>query len=403
VLASLDAGAEHENTAVAGLAALTSASLLEGTADETADVLAARCELLGGEMEAEASWANATCGLTVLESSLSGAVRVISDVINTPLLPAAGIIRLRAERLAELVLQEAEPRGLADQRFLRAVFPEARYGLSFAGDALRVSTLEPDAVKDFHRRMYAPHNTTLLIVGDVDPESLVRECAEVFGYARPSAPHQTNPASLTGGGKPPRRVVGVVRPRAPQSEIRIGHASVARGHEDFHAITVMNAILGGLFNSRINMNLREARGYTYGAFSAMDWRRAASLFEVSTAVRSDVTVAAITEILGEIDRIRDSLVSPQELSLATEYLTGVFPIRFETTEAIAAAISTRESYRLPPAYFDEYRDRIASVSSSDVLRVAQTHLRPGQLQLVVVGDIPSFESELDRLGERTPC
>jgi zinc protease len=176
---------------------------------------------------------------------------------------------------------------------------------------------------------------------------------------------------------------------------------VPRKDPDFHTITVMNAILGGLFNSRINLNLRERHAFTYGAFSSFDWRRHGSLFEVSTAVRSDVTAAALTEILSEIDRICEADVSESELSLARDYLTGVFPIRFETTTAIASAIATQESFGLDPAYYDEYRDRIAAVSVGDVRRVAERILNPSRLQILAVGDPEMIRGPIEamELGE----
>jgi zinc protease len=160
----------------------------------------------------------------------------------------------------------------------------------------------------------------------------------------------------------------------------------------------MNALLGGLFSSRIKLNLREAHAYTYGAFSSFDWRRNAGPFSVSTAVRSDVTDAAVREILFEIDRIRAEEVAPSELSLATSYLDGVFPIRFETTTAIANALASLVSYGLPNDYFDRYRSTIRAISSADVRRAAQVHLRPEQLQIVAVGDPAVIQAPLETLG-----
>jgi zinc protease len=186
----------------------------------------------------------------------------------------------------------------------------------------------------------------------------------------------------------------VDRADAPQTELRIGHAGVGRLHPDFHALSMANAILGGLFNSRINMNLRETHGYTYGAFSSFAWRRDHSLWEVSTAVKSDVTAAAAREVFREIARFRAEPVRDDELSLARDYLVGVFPLRYETTAAIAGAIAAREAYGLPSDYYETYRDRMAAVTAADVLRVAREHWRPEQLQIVAVGDAGSIKGPL---------
>jgi zinc protease len=182
------------------------------------------------------------------------------------------------------------------------------------------------------------------------------------------------------------RVHLVAKDDAVQSELRIGHPGPPRLHADYFPLVIMSAILGGLFNSRINLNLREAHGYTYGAFSAFDWRRDGSVFGASSAVRSDATVSSVREVFAEIARMRDQPVSDDELSLAKQYLDGVFPIRFETTEAIASALASWAVYGLPERYFDTYREEIRAVTVADVQRVAREHLRPDELKTVVVGD-----------------
>jgi zinc protease len=166
---------------------------------------------------------------------------------------------------------------------------------------------------------------------------------------------------------------------------------------------VMNAVLGGLFGSRINLNLREVHGYTYGASSVYDWRRGPGPFVVSTAVQSEVTAPALREIGLEIDRIRAEKISEDELSLARDYLEGVFPIRYETTAAIASALATLVIYELPPDYYDSYRRNIHNVSTDAVLEAARLHLHPHELQTVVVGDAGIVRESLASLalGELT--
>jgi zinc protease len=160
----------------------------------------------------------------------------------------------------------------------------------------------------------------------------------------------------------------------------------------------MNAILGGLFSSRINLNLRERHGYTYGAHSGFDWRRGPGPFVVSTAVNTEAAGAATREILNEIDRMRADLVTVDELSLATSYLAGVFPLRFETTTAVAAALAMQETFGLESDYFDTYRDAITAVTREDIRRAAATHLHPERVQIVAVGDSAALMPQLDALG-----
>jgi len=163
-------------------------------------------------------------------------------------------------------------------------------------------------------------------------------------------------------------------------------------------VLVMNAVLGGLFSSRINLNLREVHGYTYGAFSLFDWRRQAGPFYVSTAVKSEVTGDAVREILLEIDRMRSQGIGSDELSLATSYLDGVFPIKYETTAAIAQALSALVVYGLADDYFDTYRMSVRSVTIADVLIAAERHLHPELLQLLVVGDPAAVREPVEQLG-----
>jgi zinc protease len=239
-------------------------------------------------------------------------------------------------------------------------------------------------IRDFYRHHYQPSATTLVFAGDVTVADAVALAESLFGDWRgdhvSDAPRPIDTAPRAG-------VVRVVaKADAPQSEVRVGHVGLPRTHPDYFDATVMNAILGGLFSSRINLNLREAHGYTYGAFSAFEWRRATGPFMIHTAVKSDVTGAAVHEILKEIEGMRAAPVSEDELTLATSYLDGVFPIRYETTAAIAAALSNLVIHGLPDSYYDEYRSHVRSVTPGGVQRAAQQHLHPGELRIVVVGD-----------------
>jgi zinc protease len=280
--------------------------------------------------------------------------------------------------------------------FARFVYASgSRYGRPEGGDERSVAALGRDDVARFHAARYVPGATTLIVAGDVtidEAERIARESLGGWAGAAPDVPRVDDaPAARA------RRVHLVAKADAPQSELRVGHVGVPRTTPDYFAIVVMNAILGGLFNSRVNMNLREEHAYTYGAGSGFDWRLAAGPFDVSSAVASDVTGAALTEILKEIDRMRAEPVSASELSLATSYLDGVFPIRYETTAAIATALANLTIYGLPEDYFDTYRERVRSVTAEQVQAAARKYLKPDELQLVVVGN-PGVRADLESLG-----
>lgn len=397
ILLMFDAGAECDDPRQPGIAALTAAALAEGTSRRNAVALTEAFEQLGASLETRVTWTHAECSTTVLVPRLGEAMRLLAEVVRAPAFPEGEVTRLREERLAELLQQRAEPRGLADDMFARLCFaPEARYARPEGGDEASVARLTRDDVVAHHARFLVPSRATLVVVGDVDEGTVLQLAEATLGdwhAGAGEAPLLSVASRTTSAG-----VHLVEKVDAPQSELRIGHPSVPRTHPDFHALAVMNAILGGLFNSRINLNLRERNAYTYGAFSHFDWRRRASLFEVSTAVRSDVSGAAVREVLSEIERMRSERVSEAERSLAVDYLTGVFPIRFETTAAIADALALQQGFGLPADYYDRYRARIADTSADDILRVAREHLRTDRMQIVAVGDRHQVRDQLAALS-----
>jgi predicted Zn-dependent peptidase len=190
----------------------------------------------------------------------------------------------------------------------------------------------------------------------------------------------------------------VDRPGAPQSEIRVGHVGSRRRIEDFHALMVLNALLGGLFDSRLNRLLREERGYTYGVRSEFDLRRSAGPFAVRLAVESAVTAPAVADILAELTRIREAAPEAAELTAARDYLVGVFPLRFESSAQVAAALAGLVIQGLPDDELDRYRPTVAAVSAEAALEAARRHIDPAAASIVIVGDVSRFEVDLRSAG-----
>jgi zinc protease len=392
-----DAGGSAELAAQAGIAQITARALLEGTRRSDGAELTERFERLGASVSSSADWDAALVQLTVLTERFGEAMELLGEVVLEPALAPRDVERLRAERMSEILQLRAEPRGLAEEMFARVLYrSSSRYGLPQDGSAETISRLTPDDLRAFHGERYRAGSTTLVLAGDLGVEEAMQVARGVFGDWR------GEPAPYVGVDEQPARTGRathlVVKEDAPQSELRIGHVGLPRAHPEYFPVLVMNAILGGLFSSRINLNLRERHGYTYGAFSSYDWRRAAGPFTVSTAVASNVTGAAAREVLTEMDLLRESEVGEEELTLATHYLAGVFPIRYETTGAIARALAAMRIYGLSEDYFDVYRERVLSVTPADVLRVAREHLRPDNLQLLAVGDPDAIRGQLEELG-----
>ncbi len=391
-----NAGAASEPKEAIGVAQITAQMLLEGTTARNGDALSEQFERWGAAVGASADWDAAMLSMTVLAPRLEEAMTMFAEVALEPAFPERELGRIKAERLAELLQLRTEPRGLADEMFSRFVYDaSSRYASPEHGDVASVTSIDRAAVRRFYEARYRPAGATLILVGDIGVSEGVALAQRLFGGWSGSAAS----ASVV-SDKPARtsRAVHVVRKEdAPQSEIRVGHVGLSRDHPDYFPALILNALLGGLFSSRINLNLREVHAYTYGAHSSFDWRRGAGPFVVSTAVKSDVTVDAAREILLEISRIRSDTVKADELSLATSYLDGVFPIRYETTDSIARALAALAVYELPNDYFDTYRANIRRVSALDVLHAADKHLHPDQLQLVVVGDPVVIASPLASL------
>jgi len=396
VLVIIDAGSTDDPPGKEGVAALTAGLLLEGTARFSGAQLAEKFERLGASVESGADWDSAFAKITMLSDRADEATTLLGQVLSDAAFPEREVERLKAERLAEILQLETEPRGLADEKFSEFLYsPESRYSKPDEGTSSSVSGLSRDDVEAFYRARYRASSTTVIVTGDVSVDAAQTLIAKAF---RNWASGTSERAPLVATARTNRKNVHIInKDDASQSELRIGHVGLPRKNPDFFPTLVMNAVLGGLFGSRINLNLREAHGYTYGASSFYDWRRGPGPFVVSTAVQSEVTMPALREILGEIERIRSAKITEDELSLARDYLDGVFPIRYETTAAIASALATLVIYGLPADYYDTYRSNIRGVTVDDVLKAARSHLHPAELQTVVVGDAKIIQESLAEL------
>jgi len=401
VLVIVDAGSENDPPGKEGVAALTAAALLEGGEEMDGAAIAERFEQLGTSVESGADWDSAFIKITTLSDRLDAATTLLGETISRPAFPEREVERLRAERLAEIMQLETEPRGLADEKFSEFLYSsDSRYSKPDEGTSDSVGALSRRDVAEFYAARYRSGATTVVVAGDVSIEGARDLVARAFQSWHPGTP--AGPRLVTGARSRGRTLHIVNKVDAPQSELRVGHVGLPRKNPDFFPVLVMNAVLGGLFGSRINLNLREAHGYTYGASSYFDWRRGRGPFVVSTAVQTEVTAPALREILYEIDRIRGEHIADSELSLARDYLEGVFPIRYETTAAIASALATLVVYGLPDDYYESYRRNVHAVSVEDVLKAARDHLHLDQLQTVVVGDARIIEQTVAdlKLGDQ---
>ncbi len=392
-------GAVDEPPEWAGATILAARALSEGTERYDAIQLVEAAERLGAGLHAEASWDATSAGVDVPGARLAPALELLAEMVHRPTFPASEVERLRDERLNDLLQARADPRRRAEEAFTETIYTGASpYHRPGGGTPETVTTLDREILQTAYGRGLDPGRATFLVTGDLTGLDVLGLVDRLFGDWRPS-PFARATAPIRADGAVASRFVRLVhRAGSVQTEVRIGHVGVPRRVPDFHALSVTGAILGGLFNSRLNMKLREEKGYTYGASAGWDLRRAAGPFAARAAVNSEVTTPAIRDILTELARIRDERVSDGELRAARDYLIGVFPIRFETPGAVLGALAGLALHELPDEELTQYRDRIEAVTPDDVRDTAQRRILVDQLAIVLVGDADTIGDELDREG-----
>jgi predicted Zn-dependent peptidase len=424
------AGASGEDPATAGVTVLTARALSEGTEVRDAVAFVEAAERLGASLGASAGWDSFVVHVEVPRARLREALVLLAEMALRPSFPSREVERLRDERLNDLKQAMADPRRRADRLFASVVYDDAAaYARPLGGDEATVAGLDRDTLVARHRQIMRASASTLVVCGDLEALPVQDMVAETFGgWAAPPSPAGPDDGAPRGDGarledgarpgdgaqpedgarpeegarpdlgRPGRRVVVVDRPDAPQSELRVGHVGTSRRVDDFHALTVMNALLGGLFNSRLNRLLREERGFTYGVHSGFDMRRGAGPFAVRCAVETETTTPAIEDIMAELARIREVEVETDELDAARDYLVGVFPLRFETSGQVADALAGLIIHDLPDDELDVYRPTVAAVSREAVLAAARRHVDPVAASIAVVGDLARFRGPLEEAG-----
>lgn len=392
------AGGQHDPPGRHGLSTLTAGLLDEGTVRGGALEIAARVERLGGYLSSGADWDVAYLAAGVLSGNLQAALELVAEVATSPTFPPEELERLRRQRLAELLRRRHDPSILADERLNEEIFCGTAYGRSLLGDEESVAAIARDDVVGHYRRHYGRRGAALVAVGDLDPETLAAAAERVFGGGGPAAPPppEVRPAPLPGVA-----VHVVDRPGAAQTELRLGHAGIPRRHPDYAPLVVLNTLLGGQFTSRINLNLRERHGYTYGAHSRFVGRQGPGPFLISAAVATEATGAAAREVLAELVRLQEEPVAAVELAETRDYLIGVFPYTVQTVGDLAKRLEMLATYGLPDDYFARYLERVREVTADEVQRLARRHLHPDRIAVVAVGPAETLEPQLAALGPVT--
>jgi len=380
-----------------GLAAVTADMLDEGSGDRSAIDVHEALARLGAQFDTDIGSDATVASVSVLSRFTAPALALLADIVVRPALRDDDFTRVRQLRLHRLTQLRDMPGAVADRAFLRLLYGAHPYGHAPIGSEAALASMTVDDVRAFHAAAIRPSAATLIVVGDCAHEEIDRLARDSFGGWADGAPSPP-PAD---GPVPGRASISVVpRPRAPQSELRIGHVAASRDTPDYHALVVANTILGGQFVSRINLNLREHKGVTYGARTAFEFRRLPGPFVLQVSVQTSATAMAVEESIGEIAAIRGARpVTAEELTLGIAALTRGYARNFETADQIARAAMQLALYDLPDDYFAEFVPRIEAVTADDVSRVMTRHVDPSRLMTLVVGDLDAVGGDLARLGD----
>ncbi|HRG98558.1 MAG TPA: pitrilysin family protein, partial [Polyangiaceae bacterium] len=390
-----------------GALSFLGAMLEQGTKTRSALKLSDELEAIGAHDHAGFGWDSGAVGVDVLREHLDKALELMADVVQNPTFPADELERLRARRLAAVQSEKNSPQSMSRNAQAAALYGRAHpYGHSLTGQAADVKAVTVAELTRLHRELFVPSLLTLVVAGGVSEATLVPSLERAFGSMK--GPRRTRagvpklPAPAKGASDEPRLVV-VDKPGAAQSQIVVTQVGVAADVADRDALTVMNAILGGMFSSRINLNLREKHGYTYGARSGFAMRRGAGPFDAGAAVVTDKTVPALREVFVELEAMRATEVTEAELAGAKDALIQGLPARFETARDVVNALTDVVVYDWPK---DEYATRVArlsKVTAADVKRVAAQYLTPRRMKVVVVGDHTKLKDDLESMHLGAPA
>lgn len=385
-----------------GLVSITAGLLDEGSRGQDALAIADRLARIGGDLDLEAGLDAVVISLTTLDRFLETGLELVREMTLEPNLANDDFNRIRNLRLERFRQMKDHAAALAERAFARALYDTHPYGHLAMGSDAALNAMTVDDTRALHAAMFTPDGATLIVVGDRPEDELLDLAARTFEPWRAAASALTvdRSAALAAPPSTPPVALGVVsRPGAAQSELRIGHVCASRSTPDYHSLLILNAVLGGEFVSRLNLNLREGKGYTYGVRSAFNLRRGLGPFVVQTSVGTDVTAPAIHEALREIQAIAGARpATDDEVAVAFASLSKGYPRGFETAGQVARSVAQLALHNLPDSHFEEFVPRLARVTSDDVAAAAGRYLKPANMTTLVVGDLDKIQGALPDLG-----
>ena len=394
----LGSGAAADPSNLSGLAGMVGDMLPEGAAGKSSQQIANDFEFIGARLSADSRREYSLVSTETLTKHWGDALEMMAEVMLSPDFPQHELDRVRRERLTDLRRSKDEPNAIAERLLAGLVYPAGSgYAHSIAGTEESVQAITRDDLVSQFRRAYRPDNAHLLVVGDVEREEVMRRAAAVLG-----AWNGSGPDGVAGGGDltdSPATIYLVDRPGAPQSVIRATHSLVPRRHPDYFPLLLANYSFGGQFSARLNQNLRQDKGYSYGYMSSIQWHRRPSALVAGGSVQSNATKESVYETLKEFREVSgERPITAEELSNAKDGLLRAYPASFERPASVLGQLVAMEQFGLSDDYFRTVRPSVEAVSLDDVHLAVQAHIRPGNLQILVVGDRASVEAPLSELG-----
>jgi zinc protease len=388
------------NAAVAdrapGLAEMTATVVRTGTAKRASRQIEEDLRRIGADLSSNAgadTSAISFAGLSEFSEQLLG---MVNELAREATFPEAEFEREQRQKLEEVKLERTQPGFLASERLRKVLFGAHPYAQVSPGEE-QVAAYKREDLQKVYRDSYTPKNGLLLLVGDFDAQSMMKNVEKAFGAwsgKKPESNALPAPANPRG-----RRVYLVHVPGAVQTQIVAGCHAITRKHPDWVKLGLTNSLYGGAFNSRLVMNIREDKGYTYSPRSGVHALRQHGYFSVSAAVRNDVVAASLTEIIYEMDKLRSLPVPAAELADAQNYLSGVFSLGLATQDGLLSQFSTVALNELPDDYLETYRQKVRALTSEDLLTTARKYLDSANMQIVVVGDRAHIEEQAAIFGD----
>lgn len=390
-------GSSNDPSTKAGVAVLTAQMLDEGTKKRSALQISDDVEYLGSNLNISSSQDASFASLLTLKDELENSFEIFADVILNPTFPSTEWDRIKKSHLTSLLQRNDQPGQIASLVYSKVLFGDSHpYGKPTTGTEESVKQIEVADLVKFYNSFYSPNNATVIVVGDITLSEAKKLLNKYFGswkkqeIAEPT--YSTSPTIVE------NKIYLIDKPQAAQSEIRVGHMGVARSNSDYYAITVLNSLLGGQFSSRINMNLRESKGYTYGAGSSFSMRKEVGPFTVSGAFRSNVTDSSIIEIITELKNVTMTNVTGKELEQAKNSIIRSQPVDFETPQQIAGQLMNLVLYNLPDDYYNTSIQNFENLTITDIRNAANKYIHPSKMNIVLVGDMSTVLTGLEKIG-----